>query len=80
MNNNPNPNPNEVQNAPSGSNRSKQIIFIIVIYIMLVMSSKFGNKKEGNNLQKLVTTMKTNQVPKLSLLLGIFENGQVYEG
>lgn len=67
-----NNNPNVEPNVRTGSNRSKQIIFIVVIYIMLVMSSKFGTKKEGNNLQKLVTVMKTNQVPKLSLLFGIF--------
>ena len=69
MNNN---NANEDPNNRNSSNRSKQIIFILVIYIMLVMSSKFGNKNESNIEEKLITVLKTDQVPKLSVLFGIF--------
>ena len=36
------PNPNQ------NSNKSKQIIFILVVYILLVLSSKFGNRNETN--------------------------------
>ena len=69
MNNN---NANEDPNNRNSSNRSKQIIFILVIYIMLVMSSKLCNKNEFNIEEKLITVLKTDQVPKLSVLFGIF--------
>lgn len=36
------------------------------------MSSKFGNKSEPNTFLRAVNMLKTDQIPTLSLLLGIF--------
>lgn len=70
MENNNNANPDD--NSNNNSSRSKQILFILVIYLMLVLSSKFGNKNEASVFQKTVLILKTDQIPPLSSLFGIF--------
>lgn len=44
------------------------------------MSSKLGSKSEPNSYKKALNILKTNEIPSLSLLMGIFEPGTMYKG
>jgi Mg2+/citrate symporter len=56
------------------------LIFILVIYILLVTSSRFGTRPEANAQGNLVTKLNAGQSPKVSTLFGLFSLGKTYVG